>query len=323
MRKTVCAVLVAIFCIGAFGMTVYANDLLEAKATAHLALFASKVADSGGFDEDFDRPPLYGRTIILDAGHGIGADNVFEGYSEGATMLRLALYITPLLEGHGANVFLTRPTGPNIHLSVRAASINLLALETLAAAYDMSYEGWYEMGRLQDIMRRIMYDFEYYAPTYFNFPFDSSFERVIHPDLYRIFELQASPVIQDNFLMISLHSNATGRPINTAINGVDIYHMTNTMRNSANYFANYAGVERSRLFSEILIDNLDEIGLARRGIRDGNWFIIREHNLPGALVENGFHTNPEDRALLSDDEFLLRLAAAYEDAILRYFAAIN
>jgi len=49
---------------------------------------------------------------------------------------------------------------------------------------------------------------------------------------------------------------------------------------------------------------------------------MREHNVPAVLVENGFHTNAQDRAKLSDDAFLGRLAKAYTDTIVDYFAGI-
>jgi hypothetical protein len=169
--------------------------------------------------------PLYGRVIILDAGHGIGSDNVFMGYSEQATMLRLALKIQPLLEEQGATVFLTRETYANVTLPERAAKINLLALETLrhnrlndlhTAQKDDRQVLEYEIKEIDEmigIMQRIINDYYIYAPVYFNFPFDWSFQRHIHPDLRRIFELQANPEIQRSFLVISLHSNATRTPL--------------------------------------------------------------------------------------------------------------
>ena len=279
--------------------------------------------------------PLDGRIIILDAGHGLGSDNIFEGYSEQATMLKLAHLLRPLLEEQGATVFLTRETEANVTLPERAAKINLLSLETLRQnrLNDLYIAQEYnrqaieneieEIDELIGIMQRIINDYYKYAPTYFNFPFDWSFQRHIHPDLQRIFEFQADSEIQSTFLMISLHSNATRRPINSNINGVDIYRMTNDLINSANYFADYASTEKTYLFSNILLDSIQEVGISPRGINAGNWFVIREHNLPGVLVENGFHTNPHDRALLSCDYFIYRLAEAYADAIMRYFEYID
>lgn len=347
-----------------------------------------------------DVPALYGRTIILDPGHGAGADNVFMGYSEGNAMFALAEHLKPLLQAQGANVLLTRPDLYNVHLTLRAAYMNLWSLEAFAkcpyameAAYSIImqsrrdikeliynrafyvycdgycnyyfYDGYYyvyyegygyyriyyigyfrpddfeyclptlnkpwdydppaiycifaELDRLKNAMRRIIYDFSTYAHVYFNFPFDSSRQRLIHPDLHHIFALQAHPSISSNFFAISLHSNATGRPINTRIHGADVYIMQNDNPNSQSYFASYTATEKTYAFADILLDKIDELGISRRAIKPGNFFIIRETNLPMALVENGFHTNPHDRSLLSNDAFLYRLAHAYVDALSQIF----
>jgi N-acetylmuramoyl-L-alanine amidase len=82
-------------------------------------------------------------------------------------------------------------------------------------------------------------------------------------------------------------------------------------------------VEKTYLFANILLDDIQELGINRRGVRPGNWFVIREHNLPGVLVENGFHTNPYDRALLSSNYFLQSLAVVYRDAVMRYFGYVG
>lgn len=340
-------------------------------------------------------PPLYGRTIILDPGHGIGADNVFMGYSEGTAMFNLARHIKPLLEAQGATVLLTRPDLYDIHLTVRAAYMNLWSLEAFSACSEAMADAYYmlmqsradikelinnrafyvycdgrcsyipcygfyyhyterryfrvyirpydfeycrpvltkhwdynpppidciytELDRLKDAMRRIIYDFREYANIYFNFPFDARRNTLIHPDLHHIFALQAHPVIADNFFGISLHSNATGRPINTRIHGADVYIMTNNNPSSQAYFAGYTATKKTYAFADILLGKIHDLGISRREIKPGNFFIIRETNIPMALVENGFHTNPDDRALLSNDYFLQSLAIAYRDALSQIF----
>ncbi|MCL2386299.1 MAG: N-acetylmuramoyl-L-alanine amidase [Defluviitaleaceae bacterium] len=265
---------------------------------------------------------LEGRTIILDAGHGYENTPAFAGYTEEAAMLRLAFKIKSLLEAEGAYVFLTRETREDIPLPVRVARINLKSLEILANA-EAEYATTAELERLKNAMRRIIRDYEEYGPIYFNTPFDTTRERVAHRDLQRIFELQANPILRDNFLVISLHSNATPFPIDTTENGADVYFMANYYYKSRTYFNNYANTRRMYAFGDILLDNIQELGIERRGAQAGNWFIIREHNLPGVLVENGFHTNDYDREKLSNDEFLQSLANAYLDAITRHFGHVE
>jgi len=168
-------------------------------------------------------------------------------------------------------------------------------------------------------MEKIIDDFREYGTIYMNFPFDTRRETRIHPYLEYIFELQAHEIFAYNWLGISLHSNATGRPTNTAIHGADAYFMQNSNHRSEYYFANYSHENNMQIFADIVLDNIDEIGISRRYIRPSNFLITREVNIPMILIENGFHTNPYDRALLSCDDFLQKLAAAYFDAIIRYF----
>ena len=288
---------------------------------------------------------LEGRVIILDPGHGAGNTNTFEGYDEQVRMLALANKIKPLLEERGATVLMTRPSETDVILPVRTALINKWALETIRevrqeelteleelfeAGAISSEQGLHrlrrdvrELDRLIGIMQRIIDNPDSYAGVYFNFPFDTTHTRQIHSDLRRVFELKTDPVIRDNFLMISLHSNATPRPINTRINGADSFFISNNLRNNTNYFANYANVQRSSYFANLIITNIDPLGIRRNRASARNLFMIREINMPSVLVENGFHTNPIDRARLQDDDFLSRLAVVYADTITAYFANLE
>jgi hypothetical protein len=72
-------------------------------------------------------------------------------------------------------------------------------------------------------------------------------------------------------------------------------------------------------FGEIILDHIDKTGIQRQTVEHANFFVIREHNLPAVLVENGHHTNAADRAKLMSDEFLDNLALAYLDAVIAYF----
>jgi len=47
--------------------------------------------------------------------------------------------------------------------------------------------------------------------------------------------------------------------------------------------------------------------------------VLRETNVPAVLVENGFHTNDRERALLSDAVFLEQLAWVYVEALVSFF----
>ena len=277
----------------------------------------------GGYHYINDALPLMGRVIILDAGHGVGADNVFMGYSEQARMLRLALMIKPMLEDLGATVHLTRSTPANVPLHTRPALINRWTLLALRDASSCEAE-IAEIGRLIRIMEKIINNPQHYAPIYMNAPFDRTRTRVIHPDMRQIFYLQNNPIIYRNFLAISLHSNSTPSPVNTSVHGADVYIISNTTYYNINYFSGYTNFERSWLFADLLLDGISQVGIARRQISHNSAFVmIREHNIPSVLVENGFHTNPGDRARLMCDVFLQNLAAVYVNAIVNYFCISN
>jgi len=270
---------------------------------------------------------LAGRVIILDPGHGEGSTNIFEGYNEHVAMLRLANKIKPLLEAQGATVYMTRPTAQDVRLPARTAIINMHGLNTVRDAHlrdlpncEYAASEIAEIDRLITVMQSIIDNPREKGEIYKNTPFDPLTS--IHPCMRRVLEIQNHPEIARRFLTISLHSNATARPINTAINGVDIFFISNYHRNTRNYFTGFGFSEQSQQFGEILIGNIDAVGIQRRTVQRANFFILREINMPAVLVENGFHTNPRDRANLQNDDFLSRLAAAYLDAIKTYFSQI-
>jgi N-acetylmuramoyl-L-alanine amidase len=119
--------------------------------------------------------------------------------------------------------------------------------------------------------------------------------------------------------VISLHSNATPKPINTARNGADSFYVSNDMEKNATYYANYSSVFYSAYFAEQIISNIEPLGINKGEASDYYFLMIRENNMPCVLVENGFHTNEQDRAKLLDDAFLDKLAVVYTDTIFDYF----
>ena len=285
---------------------------------------------------------LQGKIIILDPGHGYGNTNVFEDYDEHVRMLLLAHKIKPLLEEAGATVHMTRPTEADVLLPARAAITNKLALELirqhkrddlisvvqyeddekLQIAQELQRD-IVEIDRLLGMLQRIIYDPDTYGRIYMNFPFDRNHEREIHPDLQRVFEFQDNERIRRMFLMISLHSNAPPNPIDTSINGADAFFISNNLRVSRSYFGNYTSVNYSAYFAERIIENISTVGIRRGNAFGTNLFVLRETNVPAVLVENGFHTNPQDRAKLLCDDFLEKLAAVYLETITSYFANIT
>ena len=45
-----------------------------------------------------------------------------------------------------------------------------------------------------------------------------------------------------------------------------------------------------------------------RGLREEEWYVVRNSRMPSVLIETGFLSNPDEGALLSDDAYLQKLA---------------
>jgi N-acetylmuramoyl-L-alanine amidase len=276
---------------------------------------------------------LAGKLIILDPGHGAGYGGSAAGYVEHVAMLRLAELLKADLERCGASVMMTRATSVMVNNYVRMAQINLLALGKVRAARAAALSAdpgnaqlrsdILEIERLEDVMQNVIAD-PSLATVYFNSPYDYTHTRKIHPDLAKIFAYENDPAIYDNILLISLHSNAPGSASNTSVNGMCVYMLTNTYPNSANYYASYANPGRSRLAAELLLREVTAaVGFKNNGININDFFNLRESNLPTVLLELGFHTNPSDRAVLSSDIGLKRIAAGITYAVGYYFNQIS
>jgi len=194
--------------------------------------------------------------------------------------------------------------------------INIRTLEAVRSTRSNANE-IAEINRLIGTMRSIIHN-PALGHEYMNIdPFNAA--RTIHPDLRRIFEWQNNPVIRNNFLVISLHSNAAN---NTSARGAEVYFIDpNVHANTRTYFQGYTFTAESRSFGNNLLNHIHSTGIPRRsnGLRAENFAMIREINVPAVLAENGFHTNPADRSMLSNPDFRQSLAVAYRNAILEHF----
>ncbi len=60
-------------------------------------------------------------------------------------------------------------------------------------------------------------------------------------------------------------------------------------------------------------------GARSRGVKSGNFHVIRETNMPAILVEGGFITNKGEGSLIKDQRYLDRVALSVAEGIDRYF----
>ncbi len=99
----------------------------------------------------------------------------------------------------------------------------------------------------------------------------------------------------EDAIFVSIHYNSSR---NAQANGLEIFYC-NTAKE----------VKASKKLAQCVLSQLiSQTHAASRGVKHGNFHVIREAEVPAILVEGGFMTNPEERALLRTKEYLERLA---------------
>lgn len=98
-------------------------------------------------------------------------------------------------------------------------------------------------------------------------------------------------------LFVSLHYNSSASP---SAKGVEIY-----------YYGKGEGPraqQSKKMASSVLKHLVRTTGCHSRGIKRGNFLVIRETEMPAVLIEGGFLTNHEERSLLTTPAYLEKLA---------------
>jgi len=108
-------------------------------------------------------------------------------------------------------------------------------------------------------------------------------------------------------VFVSVHFNAS--PSQEA-HGIEIFY-----NNSKELWRTRAS---KRLANCILYRMIDQTASASRGVKEGNFHVIRETDMPAILVEGGFFTNRQECALLKDREYLKQLAEGIAEGIDKY-----
>jgi N-acetylmuramoyl-L-alanine amidase len=104
-------------------------------------------------------------------------------------------------------------------------------------------------------------------------------------------------------VLVSVHSNAYGDGKRfTVPRGIETYY----------YELSRAGLRIAEVFQENLIQ---VTGWVDRGVRKGDFQIIRDTEMPAILTENGFYTNREQCEYLLDPAWRERIAEAHAEAI--------
>lgn len=113
-------------------------------------------------------------------------------------------------------------------------------------------------------------------------------------------------------IFVSMHYNASR---SEEAKGIEVFY--------------YGGKDAERakaskkLASSILSYLLEETKADSRGVKVGNFHVIRETKMPAVLVEGGFITNKEERSLLRERTYLDRIAQGVAFGIDKYLENIK
>lgn len=101
-------------------------------------------------------------------------------------------------------------------------------------------------------------------------------------------------------LFISVHANSSG---SSAASGTETYYQREASKALANVMHKYL---------------VQATGLSDRGVRYGNFHVIRETKMPAVLLEVGYLSNKKDEALLFTDALQNKVAASIVSGIKEY-----
>lgn len=103
-------------------------------------------------------------------------------------------------------------------------------------------------------------------------------------------------------LFISVHANSF---TNSGISGIETFYHPDDI----------SGKGLAQVIQTSLINNLK---MNDRGAKSANYFVLRNSNMPAALVETGFLSNPSDAAKLAREDYRQQVAEAIFEGIVQY-----
>lgn len=284
---------------------------------------------------DFGPQALSGITVIIDAGHGGEEDKGHGAF--GATeqepihekdiTLRAATMLGDRLRALGATILFTRPQDTTQSLFYRvafAADYLLLAYEEEASLAGFDVE---PIRHLRPLMGDIMRINQAGQDTGGRGMFGNI---GTVPDLRIIYDVERQ---YPDVLFISLQ---TGFDQDEAKRGARTVYMTNQFVQEVNngYAAGqsaaslppnydaYDSDDRYRLAGLLqghMVLSLPELNPSEEAVREEDMAVLRLTNLTSAVVELGYLSNAEDRALMTNDSKLAEMMQALSNAVFQYY----
>ncbi|HEV7736527.1 MAG TPA: N-acetylmuramoyl-L-alanine amidase [Chlamydiales bacterium] len=118
----------------------------------------------------------------------------------------------------------------------------------------------------------------------------------------------------DADLFVSVHFNSTR---NQTVKGIEVFFSESSPTSGG---ASPSKVPSSRRLADVILPRLIlRTGTISRGVKRGNFYVIRETTMPAVLVEGGFISNQDEREQLRTREFQDKIARGIADGIDVYF----
>ncbi|MDC3416115.1 N-acetylmuramoyl-L-alanine amidase [Aquibacillus salsiterrae] len=143
-------------------------------------------------------------------------------------------------------------------------------------------------------------------------------------------ELGANPILTrstDEFLELYERVKYSNNNLGDIFVSIHVNSAVSTASGAEVYYNEGKGLNEmeSILLAQKIQDQLVElVDMHDRGIKQGDFYVIRENETPAALVELGFITNDDDRKKLESDEYRTLFAEAITQGIVDYFKeAVN
>lgn len=110
-------------------------------------------------------------------------------------------------------------------------------------------------------------------------------------------------------IFVSIHYNSSRNPI---AQGIEVFFFDSKEERTRSACS-------KKLADAVLPRLIRRTSAQSRGVKKGNFFVIRETSMPAILVEGGFISNPQERTLLKDVEYQDKIARGIADGIDHYF----
>lgn len=112
-------------------------------------------------------------------------------------------------------------------------------------------------------------------------------------------------------IFVSVHYNSSRSP---EAKGIEVFFFDSK--------ENKTRANASKKLADSILNRLIRKTSANsRGVKKGNFYVIRENTMPAVLVEGGFISNPKERALLKSRDYQEKIAQGIADGVDQYFKA--